>query len=344
LLQQKLMTFIKGAGSFCMGIAGLIGVSWALFTFVVFLLDKFYSFYAAHIVLQIITIAFFSLFTLFLSIRIGSRNSFRTKVFCLVTIFFSLTILFALIYMSVYYGNKSKTLAFKVSNEIISEEANNELQRNTLLYLDYEKQQALATVFKLRAAEFYSEWRNIHIDSIGTLHLCKNYARQIKLTKNFTLLYTVKAYLYVIDVQKPYIKGCDVSSILSINDGESALFALPAEDKKFDLIIHAKNRLFDKLRMLESEKDLTDAIDTYMTDLETQKNVAEDKIHDIIIQKANLNITHFIFFSASIMTTVGSNDITPNSSFARYVVIIQSVVAIFFIAFAIDFIWKNRDK
>jgi hypothetical protein len=151
----------------------------------------------------------------------------------------------------------------------------------------------------------------------------------------------VSGRLYTLDPQHPYAKGCETTKSFIIKDGDSILFQLPAEAKKFNILTNIKNNLFEGMNA-NTESEILDAFDTFDKKIESQKKILDEKIHNLMVNKANLNITHFIFFSASIMTTVGSNDITPNSSIARYIVILQSVVAIFFIGFALDFIWKNR--
>ena len=48
----------------------------------------------------------------------------------------------------------------------------------------------------------------------------------------------------------------------------------------------------------------------------------------------NIGIIDFIYFSSITTTTIGYGDIIPNSTFVRIIIILHSIIAVLFLAFA----------
>ena len=59
--------------------------------------------------------------------------------------------------------------------------------------------------------------------------------------------------------------------------------------------------------------------------LEIKKEIKVDK---------NIGIIDFIYFSSITTTTIGYGDILPNSTFVRTIIILHSIIAVLFLAFA----------
>lgn len=58
-------------------------------------------------------------------------------------------------------------------------------------------------------------------------------------------------------------------------------------------------------------------------------------------KQADWDYLDFLYFSAMTMTTVGYGDILPSSRTSRFVVLTHAVLGIFYIGFALSFIWPK---
>jgi hypothetical protein len=74
---------------------------------------------------------------------------------------------------------------------------------------------------------------------------------------------------------------------------------------------------------------------------EEQKQTG-DSLRLQIEGKGNLGLIDFCYFSAITMTTVGYGDILPNSRLVRLVVMFQTLVGVFYVGFALTFLWPRQ--
>jgi hypothetical protein len=105
------------------------------------------------------------------------------------------------------------------------------------------------------------------------------------------------------------------------------------------------------------DEDYVPVINVYLSqdessiksNLEILRHVVQTRKEEFLLYVKNEESGHprwtlfdFIYFSGIIMTTVGLGDILPNSSFARLIVLSESVTAVFYVGFGLAFLWPNQ--
>jgi uncharacterized membrane protein len=65
-------------------------------------------------------------------------------------------------------------------------------------------------------------------------------------------------------------------------------------------------------------------------------------LRGLLVAQPEWDYTDFLYFSAVTQTTLGYGDITPNSPTVRMVVLINTIVGVFLLGFALIFIWPRE--
>ena len=78
-------------------------------------------------------------------------------------------------------------------------------------------------------------------------------------------------------------------------------------------------------------------IDTFLE----QRSHLLKKLQNDVLLRPEWNYFDFCYFSAITMTTVGYGDILPNSGIVRLLVLLHSIIGVFFVGFALVFLWPH---
>ena len=89
----------------------------------------------------------------------------------------------------------------------------------------------------------------------------------------------------------------------------------------------------------EADRILTDC-QSYQAALTTQISHDDSEVALLVARGAALDISHFVYLSGAIASTLGTADIVPNSSFTRYIVVLQGFVTVFLFGYALGKLWS----
>lgn len=129
--------------------------------------------------------------------------------------------------------------------------------------------------------------------------------------------------------------GWIVSSLLEIRYRDE--YFVFGGDNGFDRESRVVGRLFDST----GGADFRDSIKNLIDVVSLKRQHAVGRLRSLVSAKPEWKLIDFIYFSAVTLTTLGYGDIVPNSSMARGVVLANCVVGVFFMAFALVFLWPS---
>jgi hypothetical protein len=103
-----------------------------------------------------------------------------------------------------------------------------------------------------------------------------------------------------------------------------------------------ETRLSMRLHDAETVADVRTALDKFVAVVEDRQNRTIRHMAGIAARTPELDISHYVYFSATVMTTIGSADITPARPGTRYLVTLQAFFAVFFLGYAVNLLWPHE--
>lgn len=149
----------------------------------------------------------------------------------------------------------------------------------------------------------------------------------------------------------PLSKGCrirfrhDIWSVPEIS--EIDLMELRCNDNTFlfgghFIPWHPQERRVSQLFGAKSEDEVRAAFESLIGEIQAERDAAFHTLEVQISSRPEWELVDFLYFSTITLTTVGFGDIIPNSTGARVVVLLNAITGVFFIAFALVFLWPNE--
>lgn len=266
---------------------------------------------------------------------LGGRGTYKFKIAGLLSACLAIIMLFALVYSVIFWNVKG---SFRLSNELLTENARDNYQTYNAQFLEATKEHYYFTLMRARPSvvrDVFDPSSGVQKDDTGT---GVKFSKREPIGENELLEY--------VHFMTTLSQGQPVST--------DNLFVLDAEGKRILYMVDKENtaslqlteeqRLGHDLLGARTEAKIVEALDGLVRLAERERGENETAMHRIVTLQPNLEVTHFIYFSAAVMTTVGSNDISPNSQATRMLVVLQSLSAVFFFGYALHFLWPEKVK
>ncbi len=259
----------------------------------------------------------------------ASSKSKRKAILGLISIFFLVIVVFAFVYQRIYSNDGFS--AFSLNDNLINAKVKQDLNRHIEEINKIERQTA---VFNLIKNDF---------DSIKYFHSKLSHAKvgdryDFSLSPTISLSWMKKVAIY-------YSKDSERGPALVKHEKEQILLKLYNDtieitstifDSSKSELSHFRNLLADPKERI-SEKQVA----TILTSLRDESKKHSSYLSNTLNGIVELDFSHFIYLSTSIMTTLGTNEIYPSNWKTRIVISIQAILSLFLIGYGLDLIWRS---
>lgn len=91
----------------------------------------------------------------------------------------------------------------------------------------------------------------------------------------------------------------------------------------------------------DSPEKLRSTLEQLIEALRDERETLLAKVRAQIEGRPEWDILDFVYYSTVTLTTLGYGDIVPNSSLARFIVLLNSIAGVFFVAYALVALWSG---
>jgi len=263
---------------------------------------------------------------------LGRKGTYKFRIGGLLSACLAIIMLFAVLYSLIFWNVSG---SFRLSNELLTENVRDEYQQYSGRFLDLSREHYYLTLMRAQPSVVYDLIRAGDVEDAVL-------AKPIGTREVLEYSHSVIVMQGASDKDPVYINE---TYTLRITDAEnkSLLYQFPDVTNTGVEIVHlGKTGLVSALVTAKSEDAVVKALENLVSANERERNESQAAMNRIVTMQPNLEMTHFIYFSAAIMTTVGSNDISPNNQATRMFVVLQSLVAVFFFGYALHFLWPEK--
>ena len=264
---------------------------------------------------------------------IGKRGGYRFRVMCLAVLFLSLIVAFAGIYGLVAHFSPS---AFRVDDTLLDLRVREDVTKDRAAITRDAKIVYAASVLEAESAAVYATLTALPVNRTATID------RQLRGGLIFR-------YTEVVGVPRPGSNpdapGSEPMDSVSYrvfdSDGQELITYVAQGYRLFptvDIVQNPSVQLGNAFRRAENANDVAAAARQFGNSILKRQTATIAHMSAIVNRSAHLELSHYIYFSATIMTTIGSSDIMPAISLSRYMATCQALVAVFFLGFAINFL------
>jgi len=111
-----------------------------------------------------------------------------------------------------------------------------------------------------------------------------------------------------------------------------------------DETLHISYLDIDQIVKVESREQFLAAVARAENKLLDRRDKLRTEINNMIISNPAWSLFDFFYFSLVTITTLGYGDILPNNQSVRMVVTAETISGVFFIAFALTYLWPRTKK
>ncbi|MCA1622145.1 MAG: potassium channel family protein [Acidobacteria bacterium] len=268
---------------------------------------------------------------------LGHRAAFKFKVACLLSMCLAIIVVFAMAY-AVFFWNLPGS--FRLSNELLTENMRDDYQAYNARFLEQTRHHYYLTLMRGQASvvhDVLTKREKITADRHAS-------SGRIGAREVLRYSYTVSLLPSADPNHPPRVRQ---EHSLSIMDAETnaLLFHFPDVVELDVPVVHiGEQRLMHRLVNAGTQAGVGEALADLVEAKQLERDESQAAMNRIVTLQPNLEMSHFVYFSAAVMTTVGSNDISPNNRSMRVLVVFQSLLAVFFFGYALHFLWPERGQ
>jgi len=263
-----------------------------------------------------------------LGLVLGTKNtSYRIRIFCLTSIFIGLVFQFAIIYAAIAARQPE---AFRASDALLDSRVREdvEIERQQILYDG--RMRFAATSIEANAQRVWQATHDYGARPVGYA----GYAGRCVLPGGVV-------FWHLIGVTTVGNGSPVYNEVFAVDDsfgGQLVKFPSVAA------IVDPRGEMNHDLKNSRNPTDVVLAARKFERRVVEMQAAASRRIEDILRRRAHLDMSYYLYFSASVMTTVGSSDIAPANKLTRYLTTFQAFIAIFFVGFALNFLWPELKR
>ena len=259
-------------------------------------------------------------------IAIGRKvTAYRARIICLMHVFSGLVLLFALLYVMVA---KRSPESFRVADVMLDSRVREDLDHDRAELSNQARLELAAGVIGANSDTVLSILRDHGHGPIGWA----GYSARRVLTAGLSFRHLI-------------------ALMSSGNGAPIVVHTFTVEDERGNLIARFQEGLVGQsdvssnmshdLLYASTSADIVAASRRLQAEVKRSQERTLRHMDSIIMRRTSLDVSHYIYFSAGIMTTIGSSDISPASRLTRYLVTFQAFVAVFFLGFALNVLWPR---
>lgn len=262
--------------------------------------------------------------------RYGHAASYRGRVACLVVVFIALVLQFAIVHAVLGARNPE---SFNVADTLLDSRVREELAADRRSILRNANLLFAATMLEADAPAVYA--------ALTDTTPFRRMAGGFGIRTSSRTLSGGLAFRYTVEMTPvPDREGvASMRDEFSISSGDGQTVARFSSSAQPALALTPGELLARELLRADDAAAVARAARAFGHRIGVQQGRTVRHMHGIIRRDRQLDLSHYIYFSATVMTTIGTADLTPATSAARMLVTLQAFVAVFFLGFAINFLW-----
>lgn len=296
--------------------------------FVLYLFQVF----AANLWLQVVVLVVASLLSMWKGlVRLNTRTSFQI-VAAGALLWFSLTTFFAALYAAVY---ALSPLSFRYASDMLDPSLNTSLA------------QGRETLRQIRQRLYFSELMLAAADSIVNSSKTRQARQQgdvevweskTSLSKRFHL--EMESVTRVKKVGPEFQIAQDRSICVTETAKNYCVWRIGSATAPAIVPGDAESGLARILLLPDDAATLRSRLTAYMKSLSEKREAEQTQIERLLNDRGSMDLSHFIYFSVTITTTIGNADVTPNSTTTRYLVSLQSFLVVVFFGLLLNYFFS----
>ena len=256
------------------------------------------------------------------TVVVGKQGTTRGKVLAIFAAWIAMTLAFGVLYALIYAHSPA---SFRASRDLYDQSARSELDA-----LEPDLRETLRELYCVELLDGSAA----RLDVLGFFSRTPRVAR---LTPDIT--FSVSTIIY----QRPesdYTRSFPAARVT---------VEWTERGKPLVLFIHTysavevdpRNRFVEAMGDTRKGADVRAAIAPFHAFLQQHIAKLDRRAAALLTGGIALDISHFVFMSGSISTTVGSADVTPNSPGTRLLVVIQAFCSVFLFGYAAQVLWSS---
>ena len=107
------------------------------------------------------------------------------------------------------------------------------------------------------------------------------------------------------------------------------------------VVVIPTSRAAFHMHSADSPEKLRSTLEQLIEALRDERETLLAKVRAHVGERPEWNILDFVYYSTVTLTTLGYGDIVPNSSLARFIVLLNSIAGVFFVAYALVALWSG---
>lgn len=256
------------------------------------------------------------------SLVAGQRRDRRGRVIAIFFAWIAMTASFAVVYAVVYFNSPQ---SFRANRDLYDASV-----RSDLVALSPKLRDTLTRLYCVELLDGSAE-------RIGPQLFHGRKSRQVNLTPDVTFFMSHEVHQRAGSDPKNPTLTVTVRLLWKENNKrlDSMVHTYSA------LVVDPNNRFIDAMSDLRSVKAMHEAIASYRAFLQSHLASLDREARELLTKGISLDISHFIFMSSTISTTIGSADVMPNSEGARYLVVLQAFCSVFLFGYAANVLWTR---
>jgi hypothetical protein len=263
-----------------------------------------------------------------LGVILGTTNtSYRVRIFCLTSIFIGLVFLFGMLYAIIAARQPD---AFRVSDALLDSRIREDIDREHREILYEGGMQFAATSIEANAPRVWLATHEHGSEPIGY----RGYAGRCVLPGGVV-------FWHLIGVTSVGNSAPVYNEWFTVDDSTGQQLVKFADVSSF---VDPRGEMNRDLLYSRTPTDVILAARKFARRVNEMQAASSRRMEDILRRRTHLDMSYYLYFSASVMTTVGSSDIAPANKLTRYLTIFQAFIAIFFIGFALNFLWPQMAR